>query len=292
MDRIVDETRLKYKKCSESDDHSIYHAFQTGFSDYIVKMEVSQEDFFKRFFGPEGNSRVHSFIAFYEENPIGVILGGIKTYEGIKTMRCGALAIHPSYRGKGVSQRLYELHKEEAMAEGCKQLFLEVIAGNDRAINFYKRLGYEKVYDLTYYSLEDLSTLKEAAKKNAAFPVKSSNFSHFQENARKWNYHINWQNDLEYIEKLSDALFYSAIDGDRAIGYLVMNPNGTIRFLMVDQAYRNQGIGTSLLLAAVSGLNSSRLSVGFPNNSLLGGFFKKLRFEKSSLAQYEMYKTL
>lgn len=57
------------------------------------------------------------------DKSIAVILGGIKDYESIKTMRCGTLAVHPDYRGMGVSQHLFELHKEEAVQNGCKQLF-------------------------------------------------------------------------------------------------------------------------------------------------------------------------
>ncbi|MEB8805809.1 GNAT family N-acetyltransferase, partial [Bacillus cereus] len=44
-----------------------------------------------------------------------------------------------------------------------------------------------------------------------------------------------------------------------------------------------------LLQVAREELNLSSLSIGFPNNNLLEGFFKKCGFEKNSLAQYEMY---
>lgn len=144
---------IQYKRCSEVSIDLVYEAFKDGFSDYIIKMEVSIEDFIKRFFGPEGNSLKHSFLALDGNKSVGVILGGIKDYEKIKTMRCGTLAVHPNYRGIGVSQKLFELHKEEALQNECKQLFLEVIVGNDRAIHFYTKLGYEKVYDLSYLSL-------------------------------------------------------------------------------------------------------------------------------------------
>ena len=49
-------------------------------------------------FGSEGNLLEHSFLALEEGKPVGVILGGIKDYESIKTMRCGTLAVHPNYR--------------------------------------------------------------------------------------------------------------------------------------------------------------------------------------------------
>ncbi|PGZ06934.1 GNAT family N-acetyltransferase, partial [Bacillus cereus] len=150
---------IQYKRCSEVSIDLVYKAFKDGFSDYIIKMEVSKEDFIKRFFGAEGNSLEHSFLALDGEKSVGLILGGIKVYETINTMRCGTLAVHPEYRGIGVSQKLFELHKEEAIQNGCKQLFLEVIVGNDRAINFYNKLGYEKVYDLSYYNLNDFTKI-------------------------------------------------------------------------------------------------------------------------------------
>ncbi|MDZ5610601.1 GNAT family N-acetyltransferase, partial [Bacillus pseudomycoides] len=128
---------IHYKKCSEVNTDFVYEAFRDGFSDYMIKMEISKEDFIKRFFGSEGNKLEHSHLALDENKPIGVILGGIKDYESIKTMRCGALAVHLDFRGTGVSQKLFELHKEEAIKNGCQQLFLEVIVGNDRAIQFY-----------------------------------------------------------------------------------------------------------------------------------------------------------
>ncbi|PFP84220.1 GNAT family N-acetyltransferase, partial [Bacillus cereus] len=157
---------IQYKRCSEVSIDLVYEAFKDGFSDYIIKMDVSKEDFIKRFFGPEGNSLEHSFLALDGDKCVGVILGGIKVYESIKTMRCGTLAVHPEFRGIGVSQKLFELHKEEATQNKCKQLFLEVIVGNDRAIQFYKKLGYEKVYDLSYYNLNDLTEIMNKGNKN------------------------------------------------------------------------------------------------------------------------------
>jgi predicted N-acetyltransferase YhbS len=113
-----------YKRCSEVNIDDVFEAFSQGFSDYIIKLSMSRELFIKRFFGVEGNSLEYSFIAYDDDKPTGVVLGGIKNYEGIKTIRCGTLAVIPDYRGKGISQRLMELHKEEAVSQDCKQMFL------------------------------------------------------------------------------------------------------------------------------------------------------------------------
>ncbi|MGG1400326.1 GNAT family N-acetyltransferase [Bacillus salipaludis] len=285
---IVDKSKISYQRCSEVEDHFIHQAFQDGFSDYIIKMEISELDFIQRFFGTEGNARETSFIAFYEQQPVGVILGGIKNYESIKTMRCGTLALHPDFRGQGISQKLFELHKEEAAKHGCKQLFLEVIVGNDRAIHFYKKLGYEKIYDIVYYSNQDLSGLKMASIKSEAI-IRSLDFNDFQTHSQKWTYHINWQNDIDFLEKLSHNYYFGAYLNEELVGCLSINSNGGISFLMVDKGVRGQGIATLLLQTACKNLHLSKMATGFPNNSLLEGFFKNHGFQKGNLAQYEMY---
>lgn len=287
MKRTVD-AKIRYKRCSDVEEGFIYQAFQDGFSDYLVKFNFSKAEFIKRFFGPEGNGKEHSFIAFYEEEPVGEILGGIKNYESVKTMRCGALAISPEYRGTGISQRLFELHRDEAIKNDCKQLFLEVIVGNERAINFYKKLGYEKIYDIVYFTNDDLSQLSNRST-NIEMKIKEMEFTEFQKRIQKWNYHINWQNDIDYLSKINNNTYYGAYLNSGFIGGLSIHSNGNISFLMVDKELRGNGIGTLLLQAAYKNLGLPRMLAGFPNNSLLEGFFKKQGFHKGSLAQYEMY---
>ncbi|KXY38779.1 acetyltransferase [Bacillus cereus] len=278
---------IQYKRCSEVSIDLVYKAFKDGFSDYIIKLEVSKEDFIKRFFGPEGNSLEHSFLALDGDKSVGVILGGIKVYESIKTMRCGTLAVHPEFRGIGVSQKLFELHKEEATQNKCKQLFLEVIVGNDRAIHFYNKLGYEKVYDLSYYNLNDLTKIMN--KDNKKIEVKQLEFPTFKVEIQKWlNFHINWQNDIDYIEKTNHTFYGAYVDSDIK-GSVCVNEQGKISFIFIDKDYRNIGVGTKLLQVASEELKLSSLSIGLPNNNLLEGFLKKSGFEKNSLAQYEMY---
>ncbi|MED0973299.1 MULTISPECIES: GNAT family N-acetyltransferase [Bacillus cereus group] len=281
---------IQYKRCSEVSIDLVYEAFKDGFSDYIIKMDVSKEDFIKRFFGPEGNSLEHSFLALDDDKSVGVILGGIKIYESIKTMRCGTLAVHPNYRRVGISQKLFELHKEEAIQNECKQLFLEVIVGNDRAINFYNKLGYEKVYDLSYYSLNDFTIITNKDFKN--IEIKQLKFQKFKVEIQKWlNFHINWQNDIDYIEKTNNTYYSAYVDNDLK-GTVCINEQGKISFIFVAKEYRNIGIATRLLQVVREELKLSSLSIGFPNNSSLQGYLKKCGFEKNSLAQYEMYHLL
>lgn len=97
---------IRYEKCSNVDLRQVYEAFQLGFSDYIIKLQVSWERFCNHFFELEGNNLEYSYIAFDGDKPIGVILGGLKNFEGVRTLRCGALCVAPEYRGSGVSRVL------------------------------------------------------------------------------------------------------------------------------------------------------------------------------------------
>jgi ribosomal protein S18 acetylase RimI-like enzyme len=282
---------LIYKNCSETELDRIYEAFKIGFSDYIIKLEMSKEDFIKRFFGPEGNSLDYSFIAMDDDRPVGVILGGLKIYEGIKTLRCGTLCINPQYRGKGISKELFELHKLIALNNSCKQLFLEVIVGNDRAIKFYEGLGYEKVYDIKYYSCKDTKMLEREF--NTSVSIEKVNFETISSlSFILQDVHINWQNNFDYMSKLKDLSHYGAYEEGRLTAALSISPKGRIFFIWTNPRCRHKGIAKSLIKEAVKNLSLNFLSISFPNNSSLEGFVKHNGFQKDSVSQYEMYLTL
>lgn len=282
---------MKYERCLEVDINLIYEAFQIGFSDYVIKIDMTKEMFVERFFGPEGNSLEHSFVALDENKAVGVILGGIKVYEGINTIRCGTLAVHPEYRGKGISNKLFELHKKEGIEKNCKQFFLEVLKGNDRAINFYKKRGYEKVYDLSYYTLDDLSKIENYEIRN--INIAEIDLNELEKVVKKSrDIHINWQNDIDYIKKSQGMIYYGAYCEEKIIGAICINIKGKISFLWVDRAFRGQKIGLSLINTVCKELKLSKLTISSPNNSLLGGFLRHIGFKKDNISQYEMYLTL
>jgi GNAT superfamily N-acetyltransferase len=282
---------VEYKRCTQVQMSKVFEAFQIGYSDYIIKIQIDEEGFVKRFFGPEGNNLEHSFIAFDGENAVGVILGGIKEYEGIKTQRCGTFAIHPDYRGKGISKKLFEMHREEGIRNGCRQLFLEVIVGNDRAVNFYKRAGYNKIYDISYFTLEDTSCLKKDMPEGVSIQKISQDI--FIESMKSFRCdHINWQNDADFIERLANMDYYGAYYNGKLKGSICMSPSGKVFYIFVDNSIRLRGVGQALLNTASREKELTKLSISIPNSSSLEGFLRHLGFEKDSISQYEMYMTL
>ncbi|MBQ4899685.1 GNAT family N-acetyltransferase [Paenibacillus sp. Marseille-P2973] len=287
-------TTIQYYRGTECKMDVLFTAFQTGFSDYLIKYNFTLEQFADRFFGPEGNAIEHSFVALRGDEPVGIVLGGTREYEGIRTMRCGALALKPGERGQGVSARLMELHREEAIRQGCRQLLLEVIVGNDRAIAFYHKLGYSRVYELSYFSKSDLSNLKSLPNKlDDPISVAPLDWGDFASSVNKNRYfHLNWQNDLDYIRRAGDHVFFGAFHEGELVGTLGITRTGRISILFVDLDFRSRGTATRLLQRAVSELELSKLSISMPNNALIEGFIRRLGFQRDAISQYEMYLTL
>jgi ribosomal protein S18 acetylase RimI-like enzyme len=209
-------------------------------------------------------------------------------FDGIKTMRCGTLGLGPEYRGKGISHRLFELHKEIANKVGCKQLLLEVIRENHRAIAFYKKLGYLESTILKYYTkqIEMLPALVESP------PYQVDLVSYDMIKSLRDDLltcHINWQNDTPHYENDSNDIFLGAFDEYKTIGLIAVTPRGKINFLWVDPKYRMQKVGHYLLLEVANHIITEKLAVCISSNPLLEGFFRKLDFHKEVIEQYEMY---
>lgn len=276
---------MRYEKCTPSHLPDMHKAFRVGFSDYMVKLDTPYEVFAELFFQPAWNQVEHSFLAYDGQEPVGMILGGIRDYEGLRTMRCGGLCVHPDYRRQRVGYELFQRHRQEALDNGCQQLFLEVIAGNEPAINFYEKLGYEKVYDLRYFSHHRAE--EWTVNRNIKIKIEPVTPEQIRAVANPET-HINWQNTLEYIASY-DVQYYGVV-GERSLqAYLCIGKNGRIFQLWVSPDSRHQGIASALVAHAITALGLSKLAASCPNNASFEGFLRKKGFTKDSLYQHEMY---
>lgn len=280
-----------FKKCIEISDDLIYKAFTDGFADYIMQFNMTQEQFISKFFGIEGNSKELSFITFKDHKPVGVMLGGLKTGESFKTLRCGGMAVIPEERGSGIATKLFELHEDLARNIGCKQLFLEVIDFNDRAINFYKKMGYEKIYDLTYmdWGLENINMLSQEHNhlSNAICVLNHEDICSLREEEFL---HLPWQGEFNYFKQLSCNYYGIKVD-DRLVAGLAGTKN-RIFYLWVHPHYRLKGYAKALLNRLIEDTGTKKLAITYSNSSELHTFSKHYGMIKSKVNQLEMYKWL
>lgn len=281
---------MNYKRCSEVDRSLIHQAFLNGYADYAIPMNISLEPFFKRFFGPEGNILEDSFIAFQNDEPVGLILGGIRTFDGYKNLRCGTLCVTPDYRGKGVSQTLFRLFVQNGIDQLCDRFSLEVLSDNDRAIRFYEKQGYNKNHTLRYFSksVED-DQLKHTIVDHIT--IKEVDLS-VAEAMRKaiFSTHINWQNEVEYFMQDHTAQCFAAYLDKQIVGTLVVTDAGKIYFLYVSEDERYKGIASNLLAHAINERSLKKLTISMPDNIDMNEFLRKIEFKKANIEQFEMYK--
>lgn len=55
------------------------------------------------------------------------------------------LGIKEGYRGQGVGRALMQAIMNRSIIRGCRNITLEVRVSNERALNFYSRLGFEMI---------------------------------------------------------------------------------------------------------------------------------------------------
>lgn len=278
------------KKCSEVNDQQIFEAFREGFSDYIIKFNMDKPTFINRFFGAEGNDRKYSFIALKNNKLVGIVLGGIKTGECLKTLRCGGMAVVACERGTGVAKDLMQHHEQLAKELNCKQLFLEVLSNNDRAIKFYKKLNYEIIYNLTYRKLELTDSPFKDVNVDIYNKIEDSSYNEILKLRKVDLSHLPWQGQFTYFKE-SPAKYYCYKQNNKIIAGLVATKDRII-YIWVHPNYRLQGIAKALLKKSATDLNSKTWRAFYANNSLLHTFCNKLNMKFEQFSQYEMYKLL
>ena len=279
----------KYFRCSEVSDHEIFKAFNAGFIDYMIQVKMEEGEFIDRFFGAEGNDRDLSFIAYNDEKkPVGIVLGGLKINESLKTLRCGGMCVVPEERGKGLAYDLMKLHSDVAKEIGCEQLFLEVINGNDRAVSFYKKLGYEKIYDIFYRSLTVDPDSNNFMGSELDRHIEHISFDELKEIRALDNSHLPWQYSFEYFCKL-ETKYYGYKVSDRLIAGMAAT-DVKILYLWVHPDYRRTGIASKLLNSMIHDCNPEKISMAYTNNAEIHMFANKIGMVVEEISQFEMYK--
>ena len=90
-----------------------------------------------------------SVLAYLESTPVGLA----NCFEGFSTFKCKPLinihdiVVSGKYRGQGIGQALLEKIESIAGERGCCKITLEVLQGNQQAINAYSKFGFSP-YDL------------------------------------------------------------------------------------------------------------------------------------------------
>ncbi|ETI67714.1 GNAT family N-acetyltransferase [Neobacillus vireti] len=220
-----------FKKLSECKIEDAIIAWNRGFEGYFVQIEMTAETFFQRFIN-EGLSMNMSLVAFDGEEPVAIILNGVRTIDGKKTVWNGGTGVATSYRGKGVSKQLMEETLKLYAEEGIEVATLEAIKENERAIRLYQKYGYEIIDSVVFLSgaIESQSVVVSTIKIKSIRPEQLPTISFYKEN-------VPWQCQWQSVRSGEALLFYAG--GDEPLGYClyrrIWNQEGLLEKVVIYQ---------------------------------------------------------
>ncbi|MBN2897999.1 MAG: GNAT family N-acetyltransferase [Clostridia bacterium] len=287
---------IEFKKCSDVSDEAIFETFREGFSDYFFKFEMTPSYFIDHFFGAEGNRRELSLVAYKHGQAVGILLGGLRSFEGMETLRCGAMAVIPKGRKKGVAKALMAAHEEMAREMGIDQMFLEVLTVNDSAYTLYQSLGYEKVYDLTYRIFEpegfwfDTTPASCLTDQEAFYSIQEVTLTDLEGLRHIDESHLPWQGSFEYMSQIPVEIYGVYKNGQLIAG--LVGSDKKLYYLYVAPNHRRQGIAKALIMTYLQVFKMTRCELVYTNNAKLHTFANHLKMSTATFGQYEYYKWL
>lgn len=274
---------IRYSSLENTDVNELFSVFAEAFSDYMVPVNMS----FERF---TGNMRRNGYDgrvsagAFSDGKLVGFIMSGRRVHDGILSAYDMGTGVIPEYRSRGIAGNMIEHLKCLLDQEGVSRYVLEVIRDNERALNLYRRKGFEIRRDFTCFQI-DKSRLKGVSSFHVEH-VPSLDFDHvkgFQDASP------SWQNSAESILSDKGRYVFSVISaGGRVCAYAVSDPaTGDIAQFAVSHECRGRGMGKSLLTDIRDNTAVSTLRVVNVEDGAIRSFLTHLDFVPFA-EQYEM----
>ena len=242
--------------------------FTAGYEDYYTQLQVDAaalEYMVRRWDLDLDGSR----IALRDGEPIGMCMLGVRGDEGW----IGGLGVVVHERRHGVGEQLMRAVLDEARARRLREVRLEVIRENERAIPLYERLGFERTRGLELWLLDGApGTVKEIPAAEAHARVRSLR-----------THREPWQRDDGTLANLDDAVGLAAESGAAVVR--VSNGRVSVQQLAgTDDALRELLAGARSLGDIVVVLN---LPEGHPAGPVLAELGGRL-----DIVQHEMALTL
>lgn len=138
---------MRVEPASAFDLGELRELFNEGFSEYLVPMQLDDVAFRDHLNGNDVDldcSRVA-----IADRPAALALIARRGAVGW----VGGMGTAPTYRRRGLGERVLVAGLDAARGSGCREVWLEVIEENHAAIALYEKLGFEFVRELVVWSL-------------------------------------------------------------------------------------------------------------------------------------------
>jgi ribosomal protein S18 acetylase RimI-like enzyme len=223
----------------------VYASFNQAFFDYEVQIDKSTfENMVKR----RGYNPQLSFGAFDKGKLVSFILNGIDSFYSVLTAYDTGTGTIPEHRKKGLVQQIFHHSIPFLKEAGVKQCLLEVIQHNKKAVDLYKKMGFEITREFNY-SLQETKEIKIpelAVNETITMHKISAAEAQFLDDAS--DFEPSWQNSFKSIERsIEDFKITGAFFENQLAGYCIFAPtSGDLTQIAVRKSFRRKGIATTL----------------------------------------------
>lgn len=238
----------------------IYASFIEAFSDYQVKLDLSYENF-KNMMVRRGLDLEFSMGAFKDDRLVGVILNGIRKWNGKTTIYDLGTGVILEHRKKGIIKNIFEKLIEICKDSNIEQYLLEVLQENIGAVNLYKGKGFQVTREFDCYFINKSNS---NFNKNITLErIKSFSEDMWGVLKKYWNYNPSWQNSIDSIKaNFNNFIYVIAKLEDKIVGYgIIEKTTGDIPQIAVSPQYRRQGIGKAIVYELMKSLDIERFKI-------------------------------
>ena len=212
---------------SEVDIHALVELFNDAFSRYYVELKVTAESLSTLVYR-EDIDTASSCVALLGELPVGVAFLAVRGQRGYI---CG-MGVRQDHQGKGIGDLLMRAVLHNASTLNLRDVTLEVVDANFRAIRLYRKFGFVRFRDVACLCERNRSVAPPEGVRIGAVGVRS-----VAGLSRAFNEMLPaWQNQVESILKFPARLGALVAHADgQALGYVVSGMAGG-NLMVVDSA--------------------------------------------------------
>lgn len=235
-----------FKTLDSVNNRVIYDSFIEAFSDYQIKLSLDYESF-QDINRRRGLSTEISVAAFNDTKIIGLILNGLRDWQGKLTCYDMGTGVLSEYRRRGVTSQMFHFVLSELKKKHVQQYLLEVLQENTAAIELYKKEGFQVTREFVCWKLDAIHL--ERKSKAELIYVESFDETDWYFAEKFWDYNPSWQNSRDSIEAVKEKFVYcKAYINQEFVGYGILDKtNGDFPQLAVHSKYRHQGIGKDIV---------------------------------------------
>lgn len=249
----------RIESCAKVDPCDLHTAMVAAFSDYIVPMKPTFEQFVFML-RHRGYSDIHSHVALTSRSRIASfwLCSAPDVFGNAYTIATGTL---PEHRRKRLLARMLSSVSKTLKTDGATVLSLEVIEGNIAARTAYGKLGFTPKKDLLCWDVPPETQPKPDVSGKRVEPLTLDGLPKIDDGF--FDFTPTPQNSLAAMSRIrEDVRVFACKDEGEIVGWAVLiRPSNTISQLAVRRDCRCRGVGAALFSKLAEEASGATLKV-------------------------------